>query len=512
MGMNAAGPDDEVKNLLLQGFRAAKENRREEAYQLFCDVVARDPNSEYGWLYRAATTDSRSEAYVCLEKVLSINPRNTKAQRGLERIREQQQEEGDDNNDLQAFAPASTEIEPGRVSSSEYVSGFNNPVPPIPASSTYPYSVEEARPSSYPGYPGAEAAPSSFEPFSPTSFDPPPANNPNYGYEQSNDVQPRSAIYDNSPADNYYQSPTPVASAVPYAEEEAEDNRAATQSRLRGRNNNNKRAAGFGAEGATNLDRNGRDRQGRTGGGLLIILLFLLLIAALLGIYLAVTRNNSGISTAPVTADVSTTATAAALSATSGTGLTGSVTNSAPTIGTGLTSPGSTNPTATTATGANPGPTTQPGGISPTAAPINTAAPLNPTAAVAPTNPPPAPTPTARPAGSGETASATKPQFYTVRAGDALLRISTQFGTSPDALRAANRYNQPITGNNIFPGNRLIIPVSRPDFRGSGHIVVQGDTLDSIAAKYGTTPDAIIKLNGLTGPNDIKPGDPLLIP
>ena len=76
----------EVSGLLVQGFKAAKENHRDEAYNIFCDVVRRDPNNELGWLYRAATTDDLSEAYVCLQRVLSINPNNEKAQRGIERI------------------------------------------------------------------------------------------------------------------------------------------------------------------------------------------------------------------------------------------------------------------------------------------------------------------------------------------------------------------------------------------------------------------------------------------
>ncbi len=87
-----------MRNLLLGGFRAAKEGRREEAYQMFCEVVSKDPQNEYGWLYRAATTDSRPEAFVCLEKVLSINPTNNKAVRGLERIKNLPNEEGESQN------------------------------------------------------------------------------------------------------------------------------------------------------------------------------------------------------------------------------------------------------------------------------------------------------------------------------------------------------------------------------------------------------------------------------
>ncbi len=97
---------EEVNNLLVQGFQAAKEGRRPQAYELFCDVVKLDPSNEYGWLYRAATTDDMAEAYVCLQRVLSINPDNQKAQRGVERIRARMTGEESATEQTQPPAPA----------------------------------------------------------------------------------------------------------------------------------------------------------------------------------------------------------------------------------------------------------------------------------------------------------------------------------------------------------------------------------------------------------------------
>lgn len=47
---------------------------------------------------------------------------------------------------------------------------------------------------------------------------------------------------------------------------------------------------------------------------------------------------------------------------------------------------------------------------------------------------------------------------------------------------------------------------------GSTYTVVAGDTLTKIAERNGTTVDAIVKLNGLTNPNSIQPGQKLVIP
>jgi len=44
------------------------------------------------------------------------------------------------------------------------------------------------------------------------------------------------------------------------------------------------------------------------------------------------------------------------------------------------------------------------------------------------------------------------------------------------------------------------------------YVVVQGDTLGAIAARFGTTPNAIAAANGIADPNVINPGQVLVIP
>ena len=42
--------------------------------------------------------------------------------------------------------------------------------------------------------------------------------------------------------------------------------------------------------------------------------------------------------------------------------------------------------------------------------------------------------------------------------------------------------------------------------------VVEGDTLTKIAKKFGTTPQALVRLNDIPGPKMIKPGMEIIVP
>lgn len=121
---------------------------------------------------------------------------------------------------------------------------------------------------------------------------------------------------------------------------------------------------------------------------------------------------------------------------------------------------------------------------------------------VAPSNPTPAPSPA--PAPSAE-------RTYTVKSGDTLSGIASQFGTSYQHLAAINGIANP---NFIVAGQVLKI-----DGAGGGsapavktYTVSRGDTLSGIAARYGTSYQAIAAANGIANPNIIFPGQVLRIP
>jgi LysM repeat protein len=99
---------------------------------------------------------------------------------------------------------------------------------------------------------------------------------------------------------------------------------------------------------------------------------------------------------------------------------------------------------------------------------------------------------------------------YTVQSGDTLGSIAGRCGTSVAALRMAN----PNLGYWIYAGQVLWLPGSSVS-AGNGssvYIVARGDTLRSLANRFGTTVAALASLNGIYDYNLIYEGQRLVIP
>lgn len=97
--------------------------------------------------------------------------------------------------------------------------------------------------------------------------------------------------------------------------------------------------------------------------------------------------------------------------------------------------------------------------------------------------------------------------YYTVQAGDNLYRISLRYGTTVDAIVAAN--NLP-DRSSVQAGQLLLIPVSTVG--GSLSYVVQpGDWLWAIARRFNTTADKLAALNRIAPPYTVHPGQTLII-
>src|SRR5690606_30592767 len=96
---------------------------------------------------------------------------------------------------------------------------------------------------------------------------------------------------------------------------------------------------------------------------------------------------------------------------------------------------------------------------------------------------------------------------HVVRSGDTLGSIAQRNGTTVQALVEANGIANP---NLIVAGTTLKIPGAGGSGSGSAsagsHTVKAGDTLASIAARYGTTVSALASANGITNPNLIVVG------
>lgn len=106
--------------------------------------------------------------------------------------------------------------------------------------------------------------------------------------------------------------------------------------------------------------------------------------------------------------------------------------------------------------------------------------------------------------------------YYTVVAGDTLYSIARRYGTTVTAILAVNYIPNP---NLIYVGQRICIPgivgptpTPVPGACRAYYTVKAGDTLIAIAAKYGTTYWAIAIANNIANPNLIYPGTTLCIP
>ena len=106
---------------------------------------------------------------------------------------------------------------------------------------------------------------------------------------------------------------------------------------------------------------------------------------------------------------------------------------------------------------------------------------------------------------------------YTVKAGDSLSSIAAKYGTTYQKIMQLNGLNNYL----IFPGQKLKVSgkatsSSRAKASGSSgrtatYTVKYGDSLSAIASKYGTTYQKIMQLNGLTN-FFIYPGQKLKVP
>ena len=104
------------------------------------------------------------------------------------------------------------------------------------------------------------------------------------------------------------------------------------------------------------------------------------------------------------------------------------------------------------------------------------------------------------------------PFLYLVRRGDTLSSLARRFGTTVSAIAAANGLVNP---NLIFAGRFLLIPCPgappTPPPPGCIYVVQPGDTLTRIAARFGTTVFRLVSLNGIANPNLIFAGQCLRV-
>lgn len=116
---------------------------------------------------------------------------------------------------------------------------------------------------------------------------------------------------------------------------------------------------------------------------------------------------------------------------------------------------------------------------------------------------------------SSSSTATTTAGTYTVKAGDTLSAIASRYSTSSSTLASLNSLSNP---NLIYVGQVLKVSLNTSTSSSTSssanstvttaasYTVKAGDTLSAIAAKYGTTYQALASTNSISNPNDIYVG------
>lgn len=99
---------------------------------------------------------------------------------------------------------------------------------------------------------------------------------------------------------------------------------------------------------------------------------------------------------------------------------------------------------------------------------------------------------------------------YVIQSGDTLSELAARYNTTVDKLVELNGIDDP---DLIYPGNEIIIKAgsSMDDDSDVVYQVRSGDTLSGIAARYNTTVDRLAEVNGINNPDLIYPNTILKI-
>ncbi len=125
--------------------------------------------------------------------------------------------------------------------------------------------------------------------------------------------------------------------------------------------------------------------------------------------------------------------------------------------------------------------------------------------------------------GAAAPARASADAIHVVAPGENLYRIALRYGASMTAIVRANGLRSP---DLVYVGQRLLIPIGEEPAKAPGtvpvptgvagptqvHVVARGETLTSIALRYGTTVNDLARANGVATPNRIYAGQRLLVP
>jgi len=99
---------------------------------------------------------------------------------------------------------------------------------------------------------------------------------------------------------------------------------------------------------------------------------------------------------------------------------------------------------------------------------------------------------------------------HTVAKGDTLYSLAKKYGVTVDEIRSANS----MSGNDLYTGQKLTIPVkTQPrQITYESYTVKAGDTLYSIARRYEISVEELREINGLSSSSVLKTAQKLKVP
>ena len=94
-----------------------------------------------------------------------------------------------------------------------------------------------------------------------------------------------------------------------------------------------------------------------------------------------------------------------------------------------------------------------------------------------------------------------------IQKGEKLASIAAKLGISPEVLATLNGIS---IGATLNPNTYIIIPNGSSMF--DRYVIKEGDTMYSIASRYGVEPMQLLRLNGMNESDIIYPNQEILVP
>lgn len=100
--------------------------------------------------------------------------------------------------------------------------------------------------------------------------------------------------------------------------------------------------------------------------------------------------------------------------------------------------------------------------------------------------------------------------IYQVKSGDTLSSVANKYGIPINDLSAINGI---MMGTSLNPGDYLVVPkMDNENLYFTRYIIKDGDTIYGIARRYNIDPKYLLRLNGLNENDTIYSGDYIFVP